>query len=532
MRAQDRSSLKETDMTSLIRRWFLAAAALAVLSVGSCISKAPLDGRACPCATGFVCCPGKNVCERDQASCGGGAGAGGAGGGGVGGTAGVGGRGGGGTGGVSPLACPRTVDFSNGAATATTLALGPHNHVFQNPTIDPGPIKNYADQSIFPDGALSMIANFPILEGATSPIDSSGNARESWLGELSLVPAGCTPATLAGLTVRVRVHWRLGGAIGWVPPHGIYLGTYSPSGAPVAYGDASLNYDMVTDSGTRTLNELNPIELTHTFTGTETSAYLRMYLADSFEFPTTVFVESVVWTASSGTGGAGGIGGRGGTGGSGGIGGIGGTGDIGGSDGIGGIGGQGGLGGDDWCHPGVKGGQTGSLGGQTGTAGEGAFLALSGRSGTDDAGAPACSCPSGLAIEVNGDGAPLSLTSANVSSLNQSGPASACLASAPPWAQDTSGQVYELRMIEACAGPGAQGPCLLLRLDDFSCSFNSTYIDRAGNAFKGNAAVITNWSSQTPLTGMVEGDYSIRLKDGRLLTGHLRVCLIDRIMWA
>ena len=71
---------------------------------------------------------------------------------------------------------------------------------------------------------------------------------------------------------------------------------------------------------------------------------------------------------------------------------------------------------------------------------------------------------------------------------------------------DTVGEFSRVRMIEACAGPGGQGPCLSLDINGPSCGFNSTYIDRAGNAIRGNATVITNWSSRTPLMGAVKGD--------------------------
>ncbi len=230
-----------------------------------------------------------------------------------------------------------------------------------------------------------------------------------------------------------------------------------------------------------------------------------MYLAGPLEFATTVYVESVVWSAG---GGIGGMSGHAGTGG---------QAAGGGSGGSAGGGGAGGLGGGDACP-------SGSLGGQSGALSEGVFYPTGGGGA---GGGSSCSCPSGLAIEVTGDGAPLSLASADVSSIVDS--RSACLASSPPWAMDDSGEVSRLRLIQACAGPGGQGPCLSLDINGAICGSNSTYIDRAGNVIRGKATAITNWSWQTPLMGAVEGDYSIRLEDGRVLTGHLRVCLIARM---
>src|SRR5262249_48733875 len=107
------------------------------------------------------------------------------------------------------------------------------------------------------------------------------------------------------------------------------------------------------------------------------------------------------------------------------------------------------------------------------------------------------------------------------------------LASSPPWAESTSGQVYRLQKIEACAGPAGQPPCLLLQdFDAPNCSNLSTYTDRSGTVFHGNVVTVTNWTINTGLMQSVEGDYAIRLSDGRTLTGHLRVCLLARLNFA
>lgn len=217
----------------------------------------------------------------------------------TGGSTGTGGRAGSeGTGGATGT-CPATVTFTNG--TVSDLALGPHNHTFASPAVVPGPVTNYADQTIFPGPALSVLANFS--KAPSSALDvtpMSGTALDPWLGELSLIPAGCQPASLDGRTVRVRLLWRLNGAIGTVPGHGIFLGSYA-SGAPVAYADAALaSPNAATDDSTRTLNSLNPIEVTHTFTAGEDNAWLRMYLVGSEgEIPTTVYIESITWSGGS-----------------------------------------------------------------------------------------------------------------------------------------------------------------------------------------------------------------------------------------
>jgi hypothetical protein len=177
------------------------------------------------------------------------------------GTAGGGGGGDSGRGGASgsggSAVCPHGVDFRDG--TLGGLVLGPHNNVFSNPTIASGPITNYANQVIFAGPVLSLPAMFP-QRMTVAPDPSSGTALDPWLGELSLVPATCERASLAGRTVRVRLLWRLTVAIGPVPAHGVYLGSYTSNGNPVAYPDASLLYpgpDAVdATAGTRTLNTL------------------------------------------------------------------------------------------------------------------------------------------------------------------------------------------------------------------------------------------------------------------------------------
>jgi hypothetical protein len=193
------------------------------------------------------------------------------------------------------MSCPASVDFRDG--TVGGLALGPHNHTFASPAVVPGPVTNYADQTVFQGPALSVLANFSQAPSSALGVDpTSGTALDPWLGELSLIPGGCQPASLDGRTVRVRLLWRLNGAIGTVPGHGIFLGSYA-NGAPVAYADAAIASpnDAANDS-MRTLNTLNPVELTHTFGAGEDNAWLRMYLVGSEgEIPTTVYIESITW---------------------------------------------------------------------------------------------------------------------------------------------------------------------------------------------------------------------------------------------
>jgi hypothetical protein len=301
------------------------------LTAGACAGEVSLEGKPCPCESGWVCCS-DGFCARDPRSCSSTAGAPGEGGsgdssaeGGSGDSSAEGGSSGdsfsggdGGTGAASPE-CPGSVDFETNSA--ESLALGPHNRVFLAPSIAPDPVQNYDDQVVFPGPTLSLLAKFPEASSDAPEDPSAGAALEPWLGELSLLPEGCEPGSLTGKTVRVRLLWNLDGAIVGAPPHGVFLGSYV-DGEPVYYPDASqvqLGHERTgMATGTRALNTLNPIVLTHTFTEDEDSAYLRVYLLEDFEIETTVYVESVTWgegdlggAGEEPTGGSGGIGGAG-----------------------------------------------------------------------------------------------------------------------------------------------------------------------------------------------------------------------------
>lgn len=185
--------------------------------------------------------------------------------------------------------CAATITFTNG--TTRGLALGPHNHAFLAPMIDAVPTENYEMQTVFAGATLSMAADFAVAPSSVTPSPTSGTALDPWLGEIALLPAGCTPGSLVGKKVTVNMIWLLDGAIGNVPGHGLYLGTYA-NGTPVAYADAQA-------TTTRTLNTLASVALTHEFTSATDGAegvFLRAYLlGGDGETATTINVESITW---------------------------------------------------------------------------------------------------------------------------------------------------------------------------------------------------------------------------------------------
>jgi len=91
-----------------------------------------------------------------------------------------------------------------------------------------------------------------------------------------------------------------------------------------------------------------------------------------------------------------------------------------------------------------------------------------------------------------------------------------------------------MNKFQACAGPGAAPPCLTVEVSGNTflgspktCeTWNSTYVDRDGHVFRGRAISAIGYCPY--LEEVAEGDYVILLEDGRKLTGHLRVCLLER----
>jgi hypothetical protein len=224
---------------------------------------------------------------------------------GTGGVSGVDGGGKFGTGGnSSPNACSSVINWGN-YSTQGLIELGPHNHVFWSPQVDTEPVHNYANQLVFQLRTASVVANFSNASGATiAPAPAAGVGLDPWLAELSLVlPVlpDCPNATGLPRSVQVTALWTPDIAIGSVPAHGFYLGSYR-NGVPVVYADAVMQYDEGSDAGmgVRSLNTLAPVELSHTFTQEESNdegVFLRVYLMSrDGDTPTTVHVATITWT--------------------------------------------------------------------------------------------------------------------------------------------------------------------------------------------------------------------------------------------
>jgi len=153
--------------------------------------------------------------------------------------------------------------------------------------------------------------------------------------------------------------------------------------------------------------------------------------------------------------------------------------------------------------------------------------------GPDGSGdAAACTCPTGLFVDVVGDGDPLHLTSADVGRLQGVRPntemtvATQCLSPPVPWVDWATGEISLPYYIEACAGPGNAPPCVLLNGDYVAPgSYGSSYVDRTGQTFRADATL--TWSPpQVQLMRSFDGSYTLKLEDGRTLSGTFDACLI------
>jgi hypothetical protein len=153
-----------------------------------------------------------------------------------------------------------------------------------------------------------------------------------------------------------------------------------------------------------------------------------------------------------------------------------------------------------------------------------------------DASGP-CLCPSGLYVDISGDGELMHLTSADVSGLeaglaSHEEVAAQCLAVPIPWVFWLYGITPSWNRpvaINACAGPNATPPCVDLIYD---LSGGSTYTDHTGKEFHGTAILVTTPPSTSsvyvpPLMAEIDGTFSLSLDDGLILSGSFRVCNLE-----
>lgn len=182
------------------------------------------------------------------------------------------------------------------------LRLGPNNAVLGEVRERSGPILNYADQTVF-SNAFQMDANFPSAESGVvsddtlSFPDQLADVADN-VGEIQVTRASCDGVSAAGHTLRVYAWWELNGAIGRSPTEGIALGA-DVDGTRIWFEDATRAFVIGEPDETRPLNTLGPIVLEHTFDEDEDvdagQLFLSVWLLEDFIFPSTFYVQRVVW---------------------------------------------------------------------------------------------------------------------------------------------------------------------------------------------------------------------------------------------
>lgn len=183
------------------------------------------------------------------------------------------------------------------AANSPLPQLGPNNQVFRPARQNATTVLNYAEQVVFDPPNWEIIANFPSSDrsdDATIQLPDALGEIPANLGEIHVTRQECRGLSAAGRTLRVYAWWKLGGAIGRTPTEGITLGTSEGQ----SFADATTTA-IVGAEGPRPLNTLDPIVLEHTFSSTdETDAgdlVLKLWLIESYDLPTTLYVDRVEW---------------------------------------------------------------------------------------------------------------------------------------------------------------------------------------------------------------------------------------------
>jgi hypothetical protein len=184
------------------------------------------------------------------------------------------------------------------AAGSPLPKLGPNNRVFPVGRQDTSTLLNYAEQVVFDPPNWELNANFPPSASSDDTEiqlpDELSEVPEN-LGEIHITRPQCKGLLAAGRTVRVHVWWKLGGAIVRTPTEGIALGT--TDGA--SFADSTQANLVGDDQYTMPLNTLNPLVLEHTFPASDTTdagdLVLKLWLLESFAFPSTLYINRVEW---------------------------------------------------------------------------------------------------------------------------------------------------------------------------------------------------------------------------------------------
>jgi hypothetical protein len=238
------------------------------------------------------CSPRTEIGEAGQAGTGGGTDSGG--------TAGsvTGGSGNGSEGGADSPVTPAEDCFELMTAYGPPPQLSPDNMVLASARRNTNTLLNYADEVVFDPPSWELGAMFPASDRSDDtsiqlPEELSQISENR--GEVYITRPACRGRSAAGRTVRVYAWWRLDGAIGRTPIHGIALGTTDGE----SFADATEASPLDGSQETRPLNRRLPIVLEHSFSASDTTdagdLVLKLWLLENFDFSSTLYINRVEW---------------------------------------------------------------------------------------------------------------------------------------------------------------------------------------------------------------------------------------------
>ncbi|MES1186583.1 MAG: hypothetical protein ABUL60_22410 [Myxococcales bacterium] len=201
-------------------------------------------------------------------------------------------------GGATAVEPDPAVDCFAALTAVDALPLGPNNRVLSPGRRNNGVVLNYEDQVVFDPPNWAFNAVFPKSarsDDASLQLPEELGEVPANTGEVYITRPACRGQTPTGRTVRVHVLWKLDGAIIRTPLEGIALGTTDGTW----FADATRSSPVDAPEDERPLNSLTPLVLEHTFTATDTmdagDLVLKLWLLESFQFPSTLYINRIEW---------------------------------------------------------------------------------------------------------------------------------------------------------------------------------------------------------------------------------------------
>lgn len=183
------------------------------------------------------------------------------------------------------------------------LSPGPENQALTNIKRSDDEVLNDAGQSLFFDH-IQAYADFPAVSHAlaadtTISLPAQLSRAPANLGQLRITRSSCQGVSAAGHTLRVKLYWRLRGAVGPQPTQGVALGTLDKKNKTTWLADTTRPHVIGEDENGRSLNTLNSVVLEHHFAESEDvdaySIVLGLWALEEEDLPTTLYIGDVDW---------------------------------------------------------------------------------------------------------------------------------------------------------------------------------------------------------------------------------------------